>query len=164
MKVILINGSNRTGKDKFVKIFSRLSGRKVFEISTVDHIKKIAKKLGWDGVKDDKGRLFLVNLKKACVEYDNGPFNLVIKKIKKKQADVSFVHCREPEEINKFKEHYGDDLITVLMIKDDREVANNDSDRNVKNYEYDYYIDNNGTVEDLEKNVAEFVEKIKDKI
>lgn len=159
MVVLIWNGSNQTGKSKSVKFFTKYCNGTTFEISTVDLLKKIAKEyLGWDGVKDEKGRLFLVNLKKAWVEYNNGPLNYVIDKINKKGADYNFVYCREPEEIQKFKDYYGDKLVTILMKKDDREVANNESDRNVSNYNYDYYIDNNGTKEELEERLKQFTE------
>lgn len=157
--IFIINGSNRVGKNKFVKYFIKYCNSTTFEISTVDVLKKIAKEyLGWDGKKDEKGRKFLVDLKKAWVEFNDGPFNDVVKKIDKKKAEYSFVYCREPVEIQKFKNYYGDNLVTVLMKKDDREVANNEADMNVSNYDYDYIIDNNGTKEELEEMIKIFTE------
>lgn len=161
MKIIVINGSGKTGKDKFVKFFDKNNRRSVLNISTVDHIKKAAKKyLDWDGKKDEAGRQLLVDIKQACIKYNDGPFNHVVNKIKNKNCEINFVHCREPEEIEKFKKHYGSDLITVLLRRDDREIPNNAADRGVHNYVYDYYIDNNGTETDLEKKVIELVNKI----
>ena len=40
-------------------------------------------------------------------------------------------------------------------------ITSNDSDANVENYVYDYYIDNNGTLEELEEKALEFINKLK---
>lgn len=161
MKVIIINGSNRVGKDKFVKYFDKNTKGKIFEISTVDHIKAAAiQYFDWDGKKTDEARQFLVDIKQACIKFNNGPFNYVINEIEENGGEYNFIHVREPEEIQKFKDYYEDDLITVLIRRDDRYVADNEADSNVENYEYDYYIDNNGVEEDLEQEVIKFIKTI----
>lgn len=160
MKVIVINGSNSTGKDKFARLFSEHYFGKVSNISSVDHIKNAAKEyFGWDGKKSDDSRKFLSDLKNLCREYNNGPFQYVVDKIKEKNCDVNFVHCREPEEIQKFKEYYKDDFISIILKKDDRYVADNDADKNVSNYNYDFEIDNNSDIDNLEKQVINFISK-----
>jgi len=49
MKVLIINGSARSGKDQFVKLFKNIYSYKCINWSTIDKVKKIAKKhFGWD--------------------------------------------------------------------------------------------------------------------
>lgn len=170
MKVILINGSGKVGKDKFVN-FCMEKHKNSVNWSTIDKVKKVAKKsFGWDGKKTNEARKFLSEMKRIWSEYNNGPFVYMVDKINKNQSGLNnkdandfiyFIHCREPHEIQKFVDEYKENCITVLLKRDDREIPDNDSDRNVGNYKYDYYIDNNGNVEDLEKSAMEFLDKIK---
>ena len=162
MKVILINGSCRVGKNNFVKYFSKHCGGITDEIDTVGVIKSVMRDyFRWNGKKDDKSRLMMSEMKKLWTQFNDGPFLDTIEKITNSEVDYVFIHCREPEEIQKFKIFYGKDMITVLLIKEDREVANNDSDRNVANYEYDYTIYNDTDKEGLKTKTKELYENLK---
>ena len=48
-------------------------------------------------------------------------------------------------------------------IKNLDNINSNTSDMNVDNYNYDYYINNDGTLEDFEEKAKEFLENIKTK-
>ncbi len=48
IKVIIINGMPTAGKSTFVKLCERYYGPMVREISTVDFVKDLAYKCGWD--------------------------------------------------------------------------------------------------------------------
>ena len=100
-------------------------------------------------------------------------------------ANYIFIHVREPGEIDRTKEevgkiifpHFSDevekydydldtlfrarkfyDVKTIFIVNDrvKKKVTNNSSDLDVENYEYDFRIDNNGTLDDLENNAAKF--------
>jgi len=171
MKVIIINGSNSVGKDNFANFFKKHYEYKSVNWSTIDEVKKISKRnFNWNGDKTDEARKFLSEVKRVWSEFNNGPFEDMVKKISKYNSNLEksvrnniiyFIHCREPYEIQKFVDKYGKKCLTLLLKRDDREVANNDSDKNVANYEYDFYFDNNGDKKELEKQVIEFIEKIK---
>ena len=171
MKVIIINGSAQTGKDQFANFFNKHYDYKSVNWSTIDKVKKISKRnFGWNGKKTDEARRFLSEMKRIWSEFNNGPFEDMVQKISKynsnlpkseRQNIVYFIHCREPHEIQKFVDKYGNKCLTVLLNREDREVPNNDSDKNVANYEYDFYIDNDGDKKKLEKQVLEFIETIK---
>ena len=87
------------------------------------------------------------------------------KQLTKDEKDniIYFIHCREPHEIQKFVDKYKDKCITILLERNDRDVPNNTSDKNVANFNYDYIINNNGNKKDLEKEAINFLEKINKK-
>lgn len=159
-KIIVINGIGGVGKDSFVEFIKRnyFIGT-VVNVSTIDNVKSAAAQLGWDGVKDEKGRLFLSELKKFANNFYPISVNTVREAIKNNpRASVIFVHCREPKEIDKIKEEFD---IKTILVKSDRVTApNNNSDLNVGNYDYDYVIDNNGTLYDLEKTAKRFITEV----
>ena len=51
-------------------------------LSTVDFVKEIAKKCGWDGTKDLKNRKFLSDLKDLLTNWNNVPFNKIEQQVK----------------------------------------------------------------------------------
>lgn len=168
MKVIVINGVGRCGKDTFVELFKKEYEYRCENYSTIDYIKQIsADKFGWDGKKNDKSRKFLSDLKKLWTDYNNGPFNNLVDKIKhnekyfssKNKDIIYFIHCREPEEIQKFVDYYKEKCIT-LLIERNVDVPDNYSDNSVYNFNYDYTIENNGTIPELTKKAKLFITKI----
>lgn len=175
MYVILLNGSNNSGKDNFVNFFIKHYKYGAINLSTIDRIKELSKKhFGWDGKKNEISRKFLSDLKRIWAEFNNGPFLYTVEKIKehyskltKKEQNnfVYFIHCREPEEIEKFKNKYKEKCITVLIKREIRtekhKIANNLSDMNVDNYNYDKIILNNGSKIDLELESVKFLEFLK---
>ena len=154
--VIIINGYGTCGKDKFVKLFGRVIplNEEMENISTVDDVKELSKQMGWDGYsKTEADRQLWVDLKAARTRYNNGIFEGIIKRIFFSNSSYFFVHCREPKEIQKFVDHYGKTVFTecatLLVVRDGVEPPNNESDRSVMNYDYDYTVLNNGTLGDL---------------
>jgi len=172
MKVICINGSPETGKDKFVKLIKNNTKYRVKNISSIDRVKQIAElTMGWDGKKDPKSRLFLSEIKNSWIKFNDGPKNYVIDKIntdvnyclkknKKLENNIYFVHIREPEEIQKIKEFFVGSSYTLLIEKDNDIEISNDSDRFVNNYEYDYKIINNGNINDLLLKSKKFIDEL----
>lgn len=68
--------------------------------------------------------------------------------------------CREPEEILRFKNKFN---ATTLLIK--RELMenitqSNDADSNVLNFNYDYVINNNGTLLELKTKAIKFLNEL----
>lgn len=160
--IIIINGKGESGKDTICDIVDKYYF--TTNISSIDIPKEILRKYaGWDGkCKDDKVRKTLSDLKKLLTEYDeNVIHNNILNSIRYNSGNFIFVHIREPHEIDKFKEIASKeyDNIVTLLIRGRRYGAkewNNDSDRNVGNYKYDYYFNNESSLEDLEKNFIVF--------
>lgn len=168
MKIVIINGSAGVGKDTFVQICQKeYSKGQIENISTVDLIKTAAKILGWNEVKDERGRKFLSDLKDLACNYSNLSSEYLKKKIKdykklentKYRVDIIFYHCREPEEIDKLKEEFS---ATTLLIKNNRikQVESNHADKNVENYKYDYIIENNSGILDLTRKAVDFLHNV----
>jgi hypothetical protein len=175
MLVIVINGSNNSGKDNFVEFFMKHYEFKSVNMSTIDRVKELTRKyFGWDGKKTEPARKFLAEMKRVWAEYNNGPFVFMVERIKEhyvklnkkdKKNFVYFVHCREPDEIQKFKDKYKNNCLTVLLKREERthrnKIAENHADMGVNNYNYDMVILNNGSKIDLELESVKFVEKIR---
>jgi len=146
-KYVIINGVGGKGKDTFVKQCSILR-ENVFNISTIDFVKTVAKYAGWDGKKDDAGRRLLSDIKDALSRYGDIPLNHVLEDIKMYKNSIVFIHCREPKELKKIKKTLNG--ITLLVEnKNTPEITSNHADRDVRNYQYDYVLDNSGSLGDL---------------
>ena len=153
--VVVINGAGGVGKDTLCDMAAKHF--KVRNISSVTPIKEIARMCGWDGKKDDKSRKFLADLKSLCAEYNNFPTVWA-----KAQYDdflgtdeeILFVHIREGEEIKKFVSATNGRAKTLLIRGGERmkrAAYGNAADDMVENYSYDYYYDNDKSLEDTEE-------------
>ena len=157
-QVIIINGTGGSGKDTFVEFCSEFA--KVTNISSVDIVKEAAKVLvGWNGEKDEKSRKLLVDLKRLSIEYNDAPTKYVQEQYEifmKSESEFLFVHVREIEEIEKIKKLLN---AKTLLLRNPRValITSNNSDGNVYRYEYDFTIENDGTLEDLKQKAKEFV-------
>lgn len=170
MKIIIINGSAESGKDQFVEYFKKNYKNKCFNLSTIDKVKKITmKNFGWNGEKTEESRKFLSDVKKLWSDFNNGPFEDMIKQIEKYQSKLGnkerknaiyFIHCREPLEIQKFVDKYEKKCVTVLIKRIDIIVPNNDSDKNVEDFNYTYTIDNNDSKKILKEKAIQFIEEL----
>lgn len=171
--ILVVNGKPESGKDTFaatiIRYFFHNKNILVNNISTVDYIKVIAKMyFGWDGEKDDCGRRLLSDLKDASTRYNRGPFLKVIKTIDNhitlynENIHIWIVHSREPEDIQRFKEHYKEKCKTVLLRRDINQdiISSNHADKNVEDYIYDYYLENNGTKEEFENTCVNFINNL----
>lgn len=159
-KIFIINGYNGVGKDTFVEMCEKYVG--TYNISTVDKVKLAAEMLGWNGEKNESSRRFLSDLKLLAEKHFNHSIKYVLSE--KSWFDyldvlkVMFIHCREPENIDAIKLKI--DCETICIKNDNvKQVTSNMADANVHNYNYDYYIHNNGTLDDLEKMAKSFLEE-----
>lgn len=164
MKIIIINGSGGSGKSTFVAA-AREHNPNVFEFSMVDIIKKIALNVGWDGVKDNKGRRLLSDLKDALDRYCDKTFQYVMEDIKwiyKNNPDaIIFVHVREPNDISRWVRETN--ARTLLIRRPGIEQYSNHADCNVFYYDYDYEYENRKELEQFKQDAIDFVDWIEEK-
>lgn len=164
--IIVINGIGGVGKDTLCELAAKHF--KTMNISSIDPIKEIAARCGWQGGKDEKSRRFLSDLKHLCAEYNDFPTMwLMANYLTFLMSDDQFlfVHIREPEEIEKFVRATESKVHTLLVRGGKRfpqgtAPYGNDSDDCVENYNYEFYFDNDGTLEDAENNFVALLTKI----
>ena len=166
MKIYLINGRPRAGKDTFVQYCQHHSvDNYIWNISTVDKVKEAAKILGWNGEKTPEMRRFLSDLKDLAEEHLNSSYNYILDTIARAEqigrVSAIFVHCREPEQLRKFKEKLNAKCILVYTDREDiEEELTNHADIEVNLFGgYDITINNSGSLEDLERLSLEFLQK-----
>lgn len=156
-KIYIVNGKPRAGKDTFAELLSRHC--RVFKYSSVDKVKKIAAKCGWDGGKTEKDRKFLSELKRITTEFNDMAYDDLAEKVayflKTDFFDVMLIDIREPEEIERAIEGFGAEALYIENINVPA-VTSNSSDANVDNFEYDIVINNSGTLEMFEYVVETF--------
>ena len=171
VKVVLVNGYPGAGKTSFEEMCQFILGPYYRCRSTVDKVKEIAKQCGWDGTKDLPGRRFLSDLKDAFTRYNDMPLKDIIScaenfafELEQYGVDsehgVLFVDVREPFEIEKLKEALNG--ITVFIERDEvkNKEKSNHADSDVEDFIYDYYINNNGSYEDLAVSARHFLQDI----
>lgn len=163
--VVLINGSGGCGKSTFIKFCAMLND-KVVELSTIDYVKEIATKLGWDGSKTEESRRFLHNLKKALEEWKDIPNIKVVNAVEEDfEHKIFFINVREVENIKKLNNVFDfppNSKVYTLLVKNSnvKEIKSNGADANVNNYKYDYIIDNSGTLGQLLDKANDFIKEV----
>ena len=90
IKVFIINGQGGAGKNTFVDFIYDFE-EYVYEMSSIDPIKEIAKKFCWNQAKTEKDRKFLSDLKNLSIEYNNFPFTYCLNKIYKIQNNLKYI-------------------------------------------------------------------------
>lgn len=189
-KIIIVNGSGGVGKDAFakrvieetIKLAKRITPNengnycvdpeifyKINNISTIDCVKNIAKMFGWNGEKSEKDRKMLSDLKDLMTIYNDYPFKHIITQISDwlryneyvYNHSFLFVHCREPKEIERLKNQFSNDVLTLLVQNPKvAKVTGNHADREVENYNYDFIVVNDSDLRALRKVANDFYKKI----
>lgn len=157
-QIYITNGMARCGKDTFAKFVNDITP--TLKYSSIDYIKIIAKLCGWDGKKTEKDRKFLSDLKELTTQYNDLAFNSIKEKVEEFYNDdscyVMIIDIREPKEIERAKIAF--DAKTILIENNNVDIIeSNMADANVFKYNYDYIIQNNGTLEEFQNNVYGFV-------
>ncbi len=144
--VMVINGRGGVGKDALCDALSKQF--KVINRSSVDPIKEIAARYGWQGEKTPKARKFLADLKQVFVEYNDLPTAYLLEQytaFMESDAEIFCAHIREAAEIDKFITQIPTKCITVLIRRPDPNgIApyGNAADDGVESYSYHLVFDN----------------------
>ena len=154
-KIVVINGSGGSGKDTFVNYCKEFVH--VTHTSYVNYIRnEIAPRLGYKGGKTEKDRKFLSDLQDISSDYNDFPYEVIDDEIQDfwdsffHDSDdyVLFIDVREPKVIQRMVDDYG--AKTLLVTRSDApEITSNHADAEVNNYNYDYKVVNDGTLENL---------------
>ena len=171
-EIIIINGNPRSGKDTFVEL-CRKHFANTHNISSVDNVKLIAQRMGWTGGKTEKDRKFLSDLKIMWDEYNNGCTMGTFRRVEgiyRNMEDFGlncliFVHIREPEKIDQFKQLCKENLgmtPKAIFITNERVVTveSNQSDKHVEDYDYDAYFFNNRGLDVFDRVAKDFTKMV----
>lgn len=161
-RIFITNGTGGCGKDTFARFLDEFCPG-VFKYSSINRVKHIAYECGWHGTKSEKDRKFLSDLKLLLTDYSDLPFEDVMKRVEEFKRDdqygIMLIDIREPDEIERAKKAF--DAETVLIASDRVPVIeSNMADANVYNYEYDYIIENNGTLDEFRETTRIFANHI----
>lgn len=163
--VFIINGSGGVGKDTVCRLAAQFW--RVQNVSSITPILSVARAAGWDGCKTPKARRFLSQLKQACTDFNDLPFQYCMEQygqFLRNDSELLFVHIREPNEIARFRQAVGDRCQAVLIqrpaLEQARGLLGNRSDDGVANYSYDGILDNDGTLDELPRKVHNFFQTL----
>ena len=162
-KIYVTNGSAGNGKDTFAEFLSKYIS--VFKYSSIDLVKEMFEVVGVSkDNKTEKKRKLWSDGKDLLTKYDDIPFKDITSivadfKNNKIDTEVLLIDIREPEEIARAVEAFGATTILIDNPNVDK-ICSNHADANVENYEYDYIIDNDGTLEQLDKMAYLFSEQV----
>lgn len=160
-QIFILNGTGGSGKDTFCDLLDKYID--VFHYSSIRIPKDMAKCVELNGAKTEKYRKFLADLKALLTGYNDCIFqdlkNCVAQFQKQDISSILLIDIREPEEITRAVKEF--DAKTILIKNPNIEpITSNTSDANVEMYNYDYTIDNDGTIEDFEKKIKEFYKTV----
>ncbi len=162
-KIYITNGSGTNGKDSFARAISKYIP--TYKYSSINLVKDMLKIAGIEEeTKTEEYRLLCSDLKDRLTKYDDIPFKDVLSivtdfKSNLIDTNVLLIDIREPEEIARAVEIFGAETI-LIRNPNVKKIESNHADRDVENYEYDYIIENNGSLEQLDCVAKEFVEYV----
>lgn len=174
-KIIIVNGTGGAGKTTFENYCMDYLGKdNCYIFSTIDFVKHLAKECGWNGEKTLEARKFLSDFKDFLSDTYMG--DLTYQDVKKKilgvlfrynqcEANtdnlVFFVDAREPEQIKTFVETLDAKTVLIRNEKQEQMETSNHADRDVLQFDYDWIINNNGTLEELKEKARVFCQLIR---
>ena len=174
MKLIIVNGYAKAGKDTFIDLCRNIIGDKYsMKISIIDSVKDIARYCGWDGRKTDESRKFLCDLKDLLSEWHDVPFMKICTKIDEFQWDMEhydvsnkayvFVIMREKCDADRLVARYKCECTNIykVFINGGERNTPNRADMGVVNEGFDFTINNDSSISDLEKKAKNFIDTIK---
>lgn len=174
MKVITISGYAEAGKDTVAneikwQIIDEKFDARIAIIHFADLLKWLCRQLyGWNGEKDEEGRELLQHVGTDVVRAQEPDFWVdimtnILRVFSNEFDYVLIPDCRFVNEADVIKAHF--DSMAVRVNRPNHvnhltpEQRLHPSETSMDNYEFDYIINNPGTVEGLEDNVAEFIQK-----
>lgn len=162
LKILAINGAPGSGKTTFENMLKTRMGAYYCSRSTIDRVKEIAAKCGWDGTKTLENRKFLSDLKDLLTNYNDGPMQDIIRCLNNFEDDLRLHHVegqphifcsdvREPAGLQRFKDELGAITILIRRTAAEESKTSNHADAEVLNFNYDFIIENNDTLEELKE-------------
>ena len=177
-KIILVSAKARNGKDTVAELAKQeleLKGERVLICHYADLLKYICKTFfDWDGVKDDKGRTILqhvgtdvIRIKNHAPDYWVDFIANLLWMFYDEWDYILIPDTRFPNELERMIDNFSKERIVSLRINRPnfnsgmtQEQLNHSSECALDDYKFDYYIENNGTLEDLQLKVKDLLDNI----
>lgn len=162
----VINGVGGCGKDSLIHLLC--DKFKVRNVSSITPINELAKMAGWDGVKTDKARKFLFELKSLVTEFNDYPTKYILDEYNQfltSDEQIMFIHIRESENISRFVSLTGGKVKTLLITPRaelTHKVYGNHADDDVYKYDYDYTFANDRPLDEIAPLWINFIQQILD--
>ena len=177
MRVIMISGKSGSGKDTFANFLRDellQANKRVLTIHFADMVKEYAKLYyNWNGEKDEAGRTLLQQLgtDKVRAKYPTYWGRLVAQFISATEKDWDYVLIPDLRFLNEYKTvlHYNQNYCNAVRITryDDNlqpwinpalteEQQNHPSETDLDEWSFDWYIENAGSLEELQIGAKEF--------
>jgi hypothetical protein len=168
--IILIAGSARNGKDS-VGIFLNNKLAKCVTLHFADRIKNITRNYGWDGIiRNEYFRSKWQILGTERVRQELGWIDFwadtISDEIKIMENDFDYFMVPDFRYFNEYEiieERFGDKVITIRVERPNfdngltEEQKNHSSENGLNEFIYDYHIENDGNLNDLELKVNKFI-------
>lgn len=173
MKVILISGKAQNGKDTVAGSLHKAlidDGKRVLVTHYADLLKYICRNyFGWDGNKDENGRQMLQYVGTDVIRKQNPTLwvdfvAMILKYFHENWDYVIIPDCRFPNEVSTMIDN-GFDTIHLRVVRDNfespltEEQQKHPSETALDNVEPDFYIKNNGTLDELNKTITKWIKE-----
>lgn len=174
MKIYVICGKARHGKDTTaLAIKKAYSDKKVINLSYGSYIKEFAKNISdWDGSEETKPRELLQHLGTEVIR-NNIDKDFFIKRLCNDIRVYSYYFdvitisdARFPDEVVTPKKLF-DNVITIKVVRDNFETSLSDEEQKHSTEtaldgfnDYDYVIENNGSIDELNEKVKTIVKEV----
>ncbi|GAA0083017.1 nucleoside/nucleotide kinase family protein [Clostridium sp. CTA-6] len=177
-KIFIISGKARNGKDSTYEIMKKhleFYNEKCLRIAYGDYVKFIAKQyLGWNGIKDEKGRETLQELgtervRKGLNKPDYWVDRVIdtIKIVGNEYKYIFITDARFPNEIELIKQAFPNMVQTIRVSRKDfispltEEQQKHISETALDDYKFDYYIESENGLNNLETKILDTFKFIK---
>lgn len=162
-KIFILNGTATCGKDTFADMVKENTSAVHYSIikPITDILSGLPKEVQVDmSNKDERLRKLISDIKLALEEYSDYPYRKVKNFIEYANGkwEFIFIDMREAHNIERLKKEYGAKSV-LITNKRAPKITSNIADAQVDEIDYDIKIDNNGTLEDLRKEVVEFIKQ-----
>lgn len=173
MKVILISGKAQSGKDTVAKMMQEQLKSDCYN-TLIAHYADLLKYIcrtyfGWDGKKDEAGRQMLQYVGTDVIRKKNPTLwvNFVLQMLQYFEDNWEYViipDCRFPNELYTMVES-GFDTVYIRVLRNNfvspltPEQQKHPSETALDDVEPDFYINNEGTLDDLKNTVTEWVKE-----
>lgn len=168
MKIIILSGKARSGKNEVANILKNKLKGKTIIIAYASYLKMYAHEIiGWDLDENTKPRTFLQEIGDLVKEIDN---NFLINRIledievyKNYFDNIIISDARFVNEIKIIKNKY--DSIVIRINGKDNDLTDKEKHHNTETsldeyHNYDYEIDNYGNIQELENKVSKVLEEL----